>query len=128
MFYKITFQKGDLLQIISKKATGLWIGKSEKTGQIGHFKFINVRLLPSSEGGRGGLDYQQHSHSSSSEQLMASLGPEERESMVCAISGESREKVEPEECSKGRPKSVGELLQRIGLDVSKGKKSGEDKS
>lgn len=38
------FQKGEIIHIISKKATGLWTGKVRN--QVGHFKFINVQMLP----------------------------------------------------------------------------------
>lgn len=33
-----------MIDIISKKPTGIWIGKAN--GQIGHFKFINIKILP----------------------------------------------------------------------------------
>ena len=37
-------QRGDTIDIISMNPSGLWRGKSQ--GRVGHFKFINVELLP----------------------------------------------------------------------------------
>ena len=37
-------QRGDIIDIISMNPSGLWRGKSQ--GRVGHFKFINVELLP----------------------------------------------------------------------------------
>ena len=64
--------------------SGLWQGKSQ--GRIGHFKFINVELLPD----RNTLRQQRRSAS---------------------------EKV-PNYTNSGPPKTVEELLKRIGLEVS----------
>ena len=63
--------------------SGLWQGKSQ--GRIGHFKFINVELLPD----RNTLRQQRRSAS---------------------------EKV-PNYTNSGPPKTVEELLKRIGLEV-----------
>ena len=64
--------------------SGLWQGKSQ--GRVGHFKFINVELLPD----RNTLRQQRRSAS---------------------------EKV-PNYTNSGPPKTVEELLKRIGLEVS----------
>ena len=37
------FQKGDLIQVLKKNASGIWLGRLEN--KIGSFKFINVELL-----------------------------------------------------------------------------------
>ena len=63
--------------------SGLWQGKSQ--GRIGHFKFINVELLPD----RNTLRQQRRSAS---------------------------EKV-PNYTNSGPPKTVEEMLKRIGLEV-----------
>lgn len=117
-----------MVQIISKKATGLWIGKVGE--QVGHFKFINVRILPD---GTDPFDpddaYGQGHHHFS----LSDLNPEERQNMADVISGENEvenksdldtgtpikgAKSRGKAVRKGRPKGVGDLLHRIGLDVS----------
>ena len=79
------FQRGDIIEIIAMNPSGLWQGKSQ--GRVGHFKFINVELLPD----RNTLRQQRRSAS---------------------------EKV-PNYTNSGPPKTVEELLKRIGLEVSK---------
>lgn len=37
-------QKGDLIEVISMNASGIWRGRCHS--RIGHFKFINVEVLP----------------------------------------------------------------------------------
>ena len=77
-------QRGDTIEIIAMNPSGLWQGKSQ--GRIGHFKFINVELLPD----RNTLRQQRRSAS---------------------------EKV-PNYTNSGPPKTVEELLKRIGLEVN----------
>lgn len=36
-------QKGDLIEVLSMNASGLWRGRAH--GRVGHFKFINVELM-----------------------------------------------------------------------------------
>ena len=36
-------QKGDIIQVLKKDITGIWLGKIDN--RIGNFKFINVELL-----------------------------------------------------------------------------------
>ena len=40
----VTFQRGDLIEIISMNPSGLWKGKC--AARVGNFKFINVEILP----------------------------------------------------------------------------------
>ncbi|CAG7822827.1 unnamed protein product [Allacma fusca] len=42
--HALRYKKGDVIEIISKKPTGTWTGKIG--GRVGHFKFINVQVLP----------------------------------------------------------------------------------
>ena len=51
-----TLQKGDVIQIISKKPTGSWTGKVNN--QVGHFKFINVQVLPDDEEDVFDMEYE----------------------------------------------------------------------
>lgn len=37
-------QKGDIIEVISMNASGIWRGRCH--GKLGHFKFINVEVLP----------------------------------------------------------------------------------
>lgn len=39
-----TQQKGDIVEVLSMNASGIWRGRCH--GRIGHFKFINVEVLP----------------------------------------------------------------------------------
>lgn len=36
-------QKGDIVDIIAKHKTGIWVGMAQ--GKVGHFKFINVQEI-----------------------------------------------------------------------------------
>lgn len=38
----LVFKEGDLIDILERDDSGTWIGRSCSTGQIGHFKFINI--------------------------------------------------------------------------------------
>ncbi|XP_023241423.1 uncharacterized protein LOC111639717 [Centruroides sculpturatus] len=40
----LAFKKGDVIDIIAKNKTGIWVGMAH--GKVGHFKFINVEELP----------------------------------------------------------------------------------
>lgn len=40
----IILQKGDIIEVMSMNASGIWRGRCH--GRIGHFKFINVEVLP----------------------------------------------------------------------------------
>jgi hypothetical protein len=118
-------QKGDLIEIISTRPTGVWVGKAN--GQVGHFKFINVQVLR--------LDRPPHSNSSSKEDLLPILnqngahdpdaddddGLEEEEVRQNAknVSSEVSPTTRNQQQQQlNRPNSVGELLRRIELDVS----------
>lgn len=37
-------QKGDIIEVISMNASGIWRGRCH--GRLGHFKFINVEVMP----------------------------------------------------------------------------------
>lgn len=39
----LTFKKGDIIDIIAKHKTGIWVGMAQ--GKVGHFKFINVQEI-----------------------------------------------------------------------------------
>lgn len=44
VFYPFfSFQKGDIIDIIAKHKTGIWVGMAQ--GKVGHFKFINVEEM-----------------------------------------------------------------------------------
>lgn len=40
----VSLQKGDIIEVISMNASGIWRGRCH--GKLGHFKFINVEVLP----------------------------------------------------------------------------------
>ena len=40
------FQHGDIFKVISMNPSGLWRGMTETDGRVGHFKFINVEMIP----------------------------------------------------------------------------------
>lgn len=40
----MSLQKGDIIEVMSMNASGIWRGRCH--GRIGHFKFINVEVLP----------------------------------------------------------------------------------
>ncbi|TDG52254.1 hypothetical protein AWZ03_001084 [Drosophila navojoa] len=40
----LKFKKGDLIDVLSMNASGIWKGRCH--GRVGHFKFINVEVLP----------------------------------------------------------------------------------
>lgn len=48
-YYKdaLAFKKGDIISIIAKEKSGIWIGMTN--GKIGHFKFVNVEEIESNE-------------------------------------------------------------------------------
>ena len=91
-----SFQRGDVIDVISMNPSGLWRGRCEN--RIGHFKFITVELLPS----RPSRDRRRNKVSES----------ENGEKSVREIL----------DCS-GRPDSVEELLKQIGLEVTYERKS-----
>lgn len=41
---QLTPQKGDIIEVMSMNASGIWRGRSH--GRVGHFKFIHVEVLP----------------------------------------------------------------------------------
>lgn len=53
----LAFKKGDIIDIIAKNKTGIWVGMAH--GRVGHFKFINVEELPCE-----GKTRRRHRHSS----------------------------------------------------------------
>lgn len=44
-------QKGDIIDVLSMNASGVW--KGCHNGRVGHFKFINVEVMPELKGGGG---------------------------------------------------------------------------
>ena len=83
MHYWLNSQRGDTIDIIAMNPSGLWRGRCQ--GRVGHFKFINVELLP-----------DRHM-----------LRQQRRSQPPCL----SLKELEP-------PKTVEELLKRIGLEVN----------
>ena len=79
-------QRGDTIDIIAMNPSGLWRGRCQ--GRIGHFKFINVELLPDRHVLR------------SSEQRKKSVTSQKMQNS-----------------QDGPPKTVEDLLKRIGLEV-----------
>ena len=79
-------QRGDTIDIIAMNPSGLWRGRCQ--GRIGHFKFINVELLPDRHVLR------------SSEQRQKSVTSQRMQNS-----------------QDGPPKTVEDLLKRIGLEV-----------
>lgn len=84
----LRFNRGDTIDIISMNPSGLWRGKSQ--GRVGHFKFINVELLPDRQ--------------SRSQRRHERLSNRDTVTML------------PTVASQGPPKSVEDLLKRIGLE------------
>ena len=85
-YVHIFSQRGDTIDIIAMNPSGLWRGRSQ--GRIGHFKFINVELLP-----------ERH----------AGLRSEHRKRSVTSQRMQNNQ--------DGPPKTVEDLLKRIGLEV-----------
>ncbi|KAM8706549.1 hypothetical protein ACLKA7_010763 [Drosophila subpalustris] len=82
----LKFKKGELIDVLSMNASGIWKGRCH--GRVGHFKFINVEVLP-----------EQRMKNSSSK----TLAPASRLANSNNGSGNSG------------PSSVEDLLMRIGL-------------
>ncbi|CAD7084222.1 unnamed protein product [Hermetia illucens] len=40
----LRFKKGDIIEVLSMNASGIWKGRCH--GRVGHFKFINVEVMP----------------------------------------------------------------------------------
>lgn len=53
-FYLIHAQKGDIIDVLSMNASGVW--KGFLNGHVGHFKFINVEVIPELKGGGKALN------------------------------------------------------------------------
>ena len=91
--------------------SGLWRGKSQ--GRVGHFKFINVELLPD----RNTLRQQRRSAVAAAVAAASSAGSSSSDASADAKSAErSTEKLK----DPGPPQSVEDLLKRIGLEVNRG--------
>ncbi|XP_050329296.1 uncharacterized protein LOC126758899 isoform X1 [Bactrocera neohumeralis] len=94
----LKFKKGDIIDVLSMNASGIWKGRCH--GRIGHFKFINVEVLP-----------EQRLKSSNSKILCAGgLGMGGVGGVVGMGGGASMRHV-----SSNGPSSVEDLLFRIGL-------------
>ena len=85
-FLLFILQRGDTIDIIAMNPSGLWRGRCQ--GRIGHFKFINVELLPDRHIFRSS---EQRQKSATSQKMQNS--------------------------QDGPPKTVEDLLKRIGLEV-----------
>ncbi len=108
------FQRGDLIEIISMNPSGLWKGKCES--RVGNFKFINVEILPEKPSGDG---------ESNSEKKSSGRGDGADIGRARRRNGKGPNKNgggdgAPKKPATTRPKTVEELLKRIGLEVSGG--------
>ena len=157
------FQHGDIIKVISMNPSGLWRGMTEADGRVGHFKFINVEMIPqqrsnerkrsdrrkrsnaSSKGGTSSSNNQTDQKQSIGYQAQneanvdSSAEPQfDMESADTKYSSDNTNFVDsngylksmrkdshvhpsstPDESnSNSRPKSVEDLLRRIGLEVS----------
>ncbi|XP_041564989.1 uncharacterized protein LOC108148721 isoform X3 [Drosophila elegans] len=88
----LKFKKGELIDVLSMNASGIWKGRCH--GRVGHFKFINVEVLP-----------EQRMKNSSSKTLAP--GSRLANPMIGNGNGSSSH--------NGGPCSVEDLLIRIGL-------------
>ncbi|XP_065354099.1 uncharacterized protein LOC135948654 [Calliphora vicina] len=89
----LKFKKGDIIDVLSMNASGIWKGRCH--GRLGHFKFINVEVLPDQR--------LKHSHSKN----LAGLTGK-------SLSGAHSTGVRHLNHNNG-PHSVEDLLMRIGL-------------
>ncbi|XP_073817581.1 shal K[+] channel interacting protein [Musca autumnalis] len=89
----LKFKKGDIIEVLSMNASGIWKGRCH--GRVGHFKFINVEVLPDQR--------LKHSHSKT---LTGLAG--KSISAAMGIGGRHLTNV-------NGPHSVEDLLMRIGL-------------
>ena len=128
--------------------SGLWRGMTESDGRIGHFKFINVEMIPQTTRERKRSDRRKRSNASSkggtNENLKSSGRQDRNESnlesradqkyelgsrkissnITVAGSDDSeydslalRTPTNEDANANSRPKSVEDLLRRIGLEV-----------
>jgi hypothetical protein len=89
-----SFQRGDLIDVISMNPSGLWRGRCDS--RVGHFKFITVELLADRPSRERRREMRQNKISES----------EKEEKSVQEIFSFT-----------GRPDSVEDLLKQIGLEV-----------
>ena len=91
----LSLQKGDIIDVLSMNASGIWKGRCH--GRLGHFKFINVEVLPDQR--------LKHSHSKN----------------LAGLTGKSLNAALNSAAARGHlnhnsgPHSVEDLLMRIGL-------------
>lgn len=113
------FQRGDVIDVISMNPSGLWKGKCEN--RVGNFKFINVEILPQPRSQSQPRAFRESPRPRSSPER----APHDREAHKKAFGNNlgSRPSLEDwgsvEEGAKlvNRPKTVDELLRKIGLEV-----------
>ncbi|XP_017140626.1 uncharacterized protein LOC108154760 isoform X3 [Drosophila miranda] len=94
----LKFKKGELIDVLSMNASGIWKGRCH--GRVGHFKFINVEVLP-----------EQRLKNSSSK----TLAPGSRLGGGNNGSGGNSSANGSNNGGGGGPSSVEDLLVRIGL-------------
>ncbi|XP_059218597.1 uncharacterized protein LOC106092734 [Stomoxys calcitrans] len=92
----LKFKKGDIIEVLSMNASGIWKGRCH--GRVGHFKFINVEVLPDQR--------LKHSHS----KTLTGLTGKSLSAAMGAGSGGGRHL-----SNVNGPHSVEDLLMRIGL-------------
>ena len=131
--------------------SGLWRGMTESDGRIGHFKFINVEMIPQTTRERKRSDRRKRSNASSKSGTKCSSNQEVSSNQPSGYNDQNESNVESrknlasrkaslnisvtandnseydslalrtptneEENSNSRPKSVEDLLRRIGLEV-----------
>lgn len=101
----LALQKGELIDVLSMNASGIWKGRCH--GRVGHFKFINVEVLPE----------VQRMKSSSSKTLAPGISAAARlanNGGGIGSSGSSNNGNSSNIVNSG-PSSVEDLLMRIGL-------------
>ena len=106
----MTFQRGDLIEIISMNPSGLWKGKCAT--RVGNFKFINVEILPEKPSNNV---FAVNDHNN-----VPGVGGgagKAASSKHNARRRRGRAKERTATANIERPKTVEELLTRIGLEV-----------
>lgn len=91
-------QKGDIVEVLSMNASGIWRGRA--AGRTGHFKFINVEVLPENRSGSS-------STTSGSNQQQSKVGTLSTTMPTASLANRL--------ASGSGPATVEELLLRIGL-------------
>eukprot|EP00094_Tigriopus_californicus_P012699 TCALIF_12276-PA protein Name:"Similar to SASH3 SAM and SH3 domain-containing protein 3 (Bos taurus)" AED:0.20 eAED:0.20 QI:110/1/1/1/0.6/0.83/6/59/865 len=113
----LRFKRGDVIDVISMNPSGLWKGKCEN--RVGNFKFINVEILPQPRSQSQPRAFRESPRPPSHSER----APPERETHKKDFGNPGSQSTpedwrSPEEGAKvvNRPKTVDELLRKIGLE------------